>query len=306
MSTNGTTPTELSLEERLHITKYSRKECIAAINGETLPYALGDPVHRLCVIRYDNVFGTALRGMLPVFTRALNARSIMSNVVPTRESPEDIPYCIWHPETGSEETYRGLARRYPQTKYQVGRACAVAGYTNLYQELDILPDAHIAEEARECGNTEIVDLIMSQPLKYIVMNGYKLSWNTEAPDQVRLNGETCVSWMLDVKQDIRNPMGSMYERNGEFHLDCIFDDLGFQESMFNITEDQHIDEHESDGNMARLLPTRLEVQLLSSPLPLELPTVQKDLLIACAAYYGDVDRYARLRRPAWVHGCWDI
>jgi len=41
--------------------------------------------------------------------------------------------------------------------------------------------------------------------------------------------------------------------------------------------------------------------LLYSPLPVDLPTVHKDLLILMAAYYGDLDRYLRLRRPTAMH-----
>jgi hypothetical protein len=37
--------------------------------------------------------------------------------------------------------------------------------------------------------------------------------------------------------------------------------------------------------------------LLYMPLPADLPTLNKDVLILMAAYYGDVDRYSRLRRP---------
>ena len=58
--------------------------------------------------------------------------------------------------------------------YLVGRACAVAGYTQLYQELDILPDVHIAEEARKCGNLAIYENIVSQMVRYSIMNHYTL------------------------------------------------------------------------------------------------------------------------------------
>lgn len=36
-------------------------------------------------------------------------------------------------------------------RYQVGRACAAAGYVDLYQELSLLPDVFMAEEAHESG-----------------------------------------------------------------------------------------------------------------------------------------------------------
>jgi hypothetical protein len=41
--------------------------------------------------------------------------------------------------------------------------------------------------------------------------------------------------------------------------------------------------------------------LLYTPLPTDLPTINKDLLILMAAYYGNIERYVRLRRPnKWV------
>lgn len=44
------------------------------------------------------------------------------------------------------------------------------------------------------------------------------------------------------------------------------------------------------------------MELLSSPLPVDLPPCDKDLLICMAAYRGDIDRYCRLRRPYFVRG----
>jgi hypothetical protein len=43
------------------------------------------------------------------------------------------------------------------------------------------------------------------------------------------------------------------------------------------------------------------LDLLSSPLPVDLPAINKDLLILMAAYYGDIDRFARLRRSENIH-----
>lgn len=39
------------------------------------------------------------------------------------------------------------------------------------------------------------------------------------------------------------------------------------------------------------------LHLLTSPLPADLPAGNKELLIPTAAFYGDIDRHARLRRP---------
>ena len=231
-----------------------------------------------------------------MFTRALNARSIMSNVIPNLDSQNDTPYCIWHPETASDETYRELALRFPHLAYNVGRACAVAGYTTLFHELDILPDVHIAEEARECGNLAIYEAIMSQVVRYNIMNDYTLSVDRENRQPACLNGDTCVRWMLDVKQKFKNAT-DIPDDDDEWDL---FAESGYEDTTFNITEDMHIDEYESSQNDKRELATRPELRLLCEPLPADLSTVQKDMLILMAAYHGDVDRYARLRRPKQI------
>jgi hypothetical protein len=68
-------------------------------------------------------------------------------------------YCIWYPELPSEKTCIELSSKY---KYLVGRVCAIAGYYNLYKELEILPEIHILEEAKLANSTAIVDLIKDE------------------------------------------------------------------------------------------------------------------------------------------------
>lgn len=59
----------------------------------------------------------------------------------------DRPYCIWHPQVASQDTYRKPWQQYPDMSYQVARACAVANYVELYLEMNLLPDVSVAEEA---------------------------------------------------------------------------------------------------------------------------------------------------------------
>ncbi|KAL3433676.1 hypothetical protein BDV09DRAFT_205219 [Aspergillus tetrazonus] len=47
---------------------------------------------------------TVLHGLLPIFTRVLNARDIMSNKIPGMRKSDKFPYCIWYPETATEAT----------------------------------------------------------------------------------------------------------------------------------------------------------------------------------------------------------
>lgn len=93
----------------------------------------------------------------------------------------------------------------------------MAGYTELYLELDILPDVHIAEEARECGNLTIYEAIVSQSVRYSIMNDYTRSIDLENRQPAHLNGDTAARWMLDIKQAIREPDGKVEEEDGQFY-----------------------------------------------------------------------------------------
>jgi hypothetical protein len=261
-------------------------ERISALRGASVPASLNTYATKLCVVRGIRLhpgFATELRGTRPIFTRALNARAIMSNEIPDMDEhiPNEFPYCIWYPEVASEETYRELARRYPRLKYPVGRACAVAGYVNLFHELDLLPEVHIAEDARNTGNEAIFDSIMASPVKYEVMNDYDRSIRN-TPRVASLNNDTAVRSSLDVRRNLRSSYpGKLHERS-------------YFRATFNITEDYCVDETASPE---RKRNPKLAQSLLYTPLPSDLPDIDKHLLIIMAAYYGDVDRYSRLRRP---------
>ncbi|KAL4972551.1 hypothetical protein BDW66DRAFT_144035, partial [Aspergillus desertorum] len=256
----------------------------AAIRGEQIPRQLKGRNHLLCLlrgIRHNPGFAMELRGKyrnIKCIDRVLNARSIMSNVIPDMAGHYEMPYCIWYPDVASEETYRQLAARYPEMRYQVGRACAVANYVSLYKELDLLPDVHIAEEARDNNAMEIYDLIMASEVKYDVMDDYTRTVNLESPRAgVHLNGDTAVRSLLKIKQEHSRPF--------------------FKTPYFDITEDMNIDSYTTpliEKAMDDVSP------LLYSPLPVDLPTVNKDPLILMAAYYGDIDRYVRLQRPVLI------
>jgi hypothetical protein len=171
---------QLPLEKRLHVTVYNADDCNAAIHGERVPATLGLEVSRLYAIhgiRHHHVFAQDLCGVILEFTRALNARDIMSGIIPETNEPEDIPYCIWHPNVPSQETLRTLIQRYPHLVYHAARACAIAGYVDLYKELDVLPEVHVVEEASYASaerknedSKAIYQLIVSQHVKFAVFN----------------------------------------------------------------------------------------------------------------------------------------
>ena len=226
----------------------------------------------------------------------------MSNVIPDMVDPQEFPYCIWYYDVAEEHTYRTLFHRHHQMRYHVGRACAVAGYTKLYGELGLLPDLSIAEEARDNkqnrNSKQILDDIMSQPLRWAVMKDCARSVNVvdPCPAEHGLNADTAVVSTLGRVQGFEypDPSSRYYGRYQPMHPES-------HPSYFNITEDWSIGEPDTED------PSRWQrysssnghelTSLLWNPLPFHLPEGNKDLLILMAAYYGDIDRYERLRRP---------
>lgn len=245
----------------------------------------------------------------------MNARAIMSNEIPSMPEARDRPYCIWHPQVAWQDTYRKLWQQYPDMAYQVTRTCTVANYVELYLEMNLLPDVSVAEEARASGSTEIFEAIMRSPVKFRVMNDYTREVTLQNCEPGFLNDDTALVSTLDIKKGITKPYGFEQDPIAEAPesweeaeaLGAVFDEdglichSGFDERMFNITEDMNVGEVNSEEPQLNYLP-----ELLSQPLPTDLPRGNKDVLILMAAYYGNIERYARLRRARVIdkeRGC---
>jgi hypothetical protein len=100
--------------------------------------------------------------------------------------------------------------------------------------------------------------IMNRHTRYAVMDDYTLSVNSESSQAgVSLNGDTAVHSLLDYRRTL--------------------DQTRNYTQYFDITEDRRASEHSSDKNPGTL--TLAKVCLPHSPLPRDLPTVNKDLLI---------------------------
>ncbi|OHW91562.1 hypothetical protein CSPAE12_09867 [Colletotrichum incanum] len=259
-----------------------------ALRGHRLPSKL-DHWLSACVIhgiRRSEAFATnsAQTQMTELSFAPVTSRPIMSNTVPEITNDDDKPYCIWYPDVASEETYRDLAKRYPDMRYVIGRACAVAGYNALYHELGLLPDVSIAEEARESStrSEDIFDTIMRQPVCCTILNNYTRSYNSKTPfSPAFINGDTAIRATLDIR----------------FRLN-IYEEWGSH--CFNIAEDYNIDEVSSEDPHIQELPPNYN-SMLYTPILSHLPTINKNPLILMAAYKGNLDRYVRLRRPKMLH-----
>ncbi|KAK3500466.1 uncharacterized protein B0T23DRAFT_372221 [Neurospora hispaniola] len=273
----------------------------AAFNGQNIPHSLSSKVAQWCLIRgirHHPGFATELHGKLPSITRALNARAIMSSKLPQVEKEEEFPYCFWHPDLPSEQTLRQLLARYGETRpairYQIGRVCAMAGYTALYDELDLLPEVAIAEEARDSsapGSKAIYESIMRQPARYSIMDDYALKIRTEDPRPgAFLMGNTCTRQTL---VNYPTPAGNLFNPHT------------IPAPIFDITEDRNLSLDKKVLRPSQIPVSEETLRLLYAPLPLDLPShaasiADKNLLILMAAWSSNIERYSRLRRPGVI------
>ncbi|KAF6804437.1 hypothetical protein CPLU01_16058 [Colletotrichum plurivorum] len=197
----------------------------------------------------------------------------MSNTVPDVASPAVRPYCVWYPDIATEDTYREMVRCYPDMRYHAGRASAVAGYKTLYDELNLLPDVSIAEEARDNGHTAIFDSIASQPVRYTVMDDYTRSVILQNPRSgACLNGDTAV----------RSSLRRQWSGAGDDDASKYFSVNSYPFHWFNIQEDFNVDTFHWPPPGSSALQDD-EVNLLHQPLPRDLPPINKDILILMAA-----------------------
>lgn len=168
------------------------------------------------------------------------------------------------------------------------------GYALLYRDLDLLPDIAIAEEARASPyGGEIFKYIASRPTRYAVLDDYTRTIRDAPLAGACLDGDTAVFSTLECRRSL-----VQYLSPGESWY-------------FDLTEDGSIDDHDSYSNYYSGTLKSNEAWLLHSPLPFDLPAVNKDTLILMAAYEGHLDRYARLCRPKLVQNegfcvVWDI
>ncbi|KAJ5117560.1 hypothetical protein N7448_011192 [Penicillium atrosanguineum] len=282
-------------------------QCDWAIKGEDIPVDLSSFWHRRAVIRgiRDSLqFATSPEiielcssddDQAHQFSRARNARLIMSDIIPDMQNLATQPYCIWYPELASEETYRQVARQYPSLRYQVGRACAAACYTDLYKELDLLPDVSIAEESREVDkDASIYKIIMSPPQRYVVMEDFSRSVHLETPrTPAFLNGDMKPRWALE--QRVEPPRWALGQRvdPGRNLPETTADDIDIEEDGFIGLQDISLEDIRED--YAKLGPGQSDQ--LWMPLPPDLPVLEKRLQTQMAAWEGNVDRYSRLMHP---------
>ncbi|KAJ5787498.1 hypothetical protein N7457_002488 [Penicillium paradoxum] len=259
-----TTLDQLPIESRLAIFKYDAEDCKDAIHGRLLPKSFDHWVHQLCIvcgIRCHYCFAQELRGVTPEFTRALNARDIMSGIIPTISALDEAPYCILHPDVSSEDALRALVHRYPYMIYHAVHVAEQAGHASI--------------QKTSKGSQEIYWHMLSHPAKFAVINDYKRTVDFGERSNHTFEWRYCSRSKYSASQSIRadkRPWISNW-------------------IYFNITEDFGIDDYDCE---APKTPDD-DLALIYIPLPAELPLINKDSLIYVVA--GDIDRHARLRTP---------
>ncbi|KAJ5256642.1 hypothetical protein N7478_012746 [Penicillium angulare] len=272
-------------------------QCGWAMKGEDIPVDLSSFWHRRAVIRgiRDSLQFATSPAIIELcsgdyahqFSRACNARLIMSDIIPDMQDPATQPYCIWYPDLASEETYREVARQYPSMRYQVGRACATACYTDLYKELDLLPDVSIAEESREVDkdkDAEIYKIIMSAPQRYVVMEDFSRAVLETPRTPAFLIGDMKPRWALGQR---------VYP--GKNLPETTADDIDIEEDGFIGLQGISLESISGLEDYAKLGPGQSDQ--LWIPLPPDLPFLEKRLQTQIATWESNVDRYSRLMHP---------
>jgi hypothetical protein len=132
---------------------------------------------------------------------------------------------------------------------------------------------------------------MSRTVKYAVMNDYRRSVNLlNPPSGVYLNGDTAVRTVLDEKHVFEGQ--DMYATAKERE----YKPFSRRRPYFNITEDFSVtddgilNEKSPQDHQNAKMALEARTRLLYSPLPINLPNINKHLLILRAAYSGNVDR----------------
>lgn len=114
----------------------------------------------------------------------ISEKFIMNNML---DYVLDNIYCIWYPEIASEKTYEELYTKYPKFKYIIGRACIIAGYTNLYKKLDLLPDATIYYEIINSDKKDFVHLMENRDNFYAILNDSFRSYEDSSPEIINIS-----------------------------------------------------------------------------------------------------------------------
>lgn len=143
----------------------------------------------------------------------------------------------------------------------------MAGYFDLYLELQVLSDVHVAAEARDAslarknkGSEAIFEHIISNHVKFEIMNEYDRSVNNKNPRPASLNGDTAVFSDLIAR----------LLHSGEDLIDVVDHIKWHREDYntyrhFDIAEDVGIDDH----NRGAPAPLASFWPLLYSPLPMD-------------------------------------
>lgn len=249
--------------------------CEDMIHSNALPGSPGLEVVQRYVFHETRChvnFARELRGLSGRLTWSPNTLNIMSNRIPDMRAltTSRIAYRI----PASQATFQELLQRCSQMAYFVGRVCAIAGDTDMYRERDLHPEGYNAEESYDDGGLTVINALISQPIKYRVLNATK----------GLLIMELRVSWL----SRLTHASGSclIHSRASSVQPAAKFSTIRTLVSIYvssilpGISVDAYI-----------CVPWNVDQEivllLLYSPLPADLTTIQRDIIVSAAAYCGD-------------------
>lgn len=148
------------------------------------------------------------------------------------------------------------------------------------------------------------DAIMRAEVKYNAVDNY--TREAISPTPGNLNGHTIIQPYLDIRFELNYKWTLYMNYKWTLYTSIHWEMLP---ASFYLVEDGRLDEksnpeERTEWPFVTKMPFPVSdienLPLLYNPLPKDLPTLHKDLLILTAAFCGDIDRYVRLRRPTVI------
>lgn len=231
-----------------------------------------------------------------IIKAAINACRIMNDDL-NIDGP--LPYCIWYPRLASQHTYRTLYSLHPHMKYSIARACVIANYVELYDEMNLLPEVNIMLEAYDANNMYMYNSIMSSCVKYYVMDDYNRRYVKPIVTNHNLNDTCTISMIRQLPQICYDDEDLRIRYNNNIVRNSIYFDI-MADGCICSPADYRWYNDSVNGDLFNEDSITLYKLLVSQHICYMFIHVNKDVVVLHSAYHGSIDKYSIIRRPTYI------